>query len=271
MLECNFIFSLWRNPELYGDYEKDIQADRDLMTEDGKFYYSLGYEMKKLGYKSFDDASIYSYIEGKDTLKNGFARRGGYKTVDDIKKILNEENIETYYDALVKNNMMLKLHDKGFNVVTEISKFNKMNSTQLYNYFEYQLDNVFLGRGSGVKIEDLELDDEFIASCDIGEEMGLSYASAAPLLNFHTLGLHKENVQIFAGFSGTGKTSFCISTYIMSILDQGEKITIIANEMNKKAWQHIFMATILSHKVNYFGLPRKKQKMGNFNEDQNLV
>lgn len=270
LIEANFIFCLWRNPDLYGDYDKEVRADRDLLTEDGRFYYSLGNEMFKLGYKSFDDASIFSYIEGKEVIKNGFVRRGGYKTVEEIKKILNEENVETYYDELIKSNMLLKLNNKGFNVVSELDKFKKMTSSQLYDYFEYQLDNIFLSRGSGAKIEDLDLDDEFINSCNAGEEMGLSYASAAPLLNFHTLGLHKSNVQIFAGFSGTGKTSFCINTYILSILDHNEKVVIIANEMNKKAWQHILMASILSQKVNYFGLPRKKQKMGNFNDEQLL-
>lgn len=268
MTEANFIFCLWKNPDLYSDYEKEVRADRDLLTEDGRFYYSLAYEMYKLGYKSFDDASIYSYIDDKETLKNGFARRGGYKEVDNIKKILNEENVERYYDELVKSNMLLKLHDKGFNVVKELDKFKKMNSVQLYNYFEYQLDNVFLSRGAGVKIEDLDFSDGFIESCHAGEEMGLSYASTCPLLNFHTLGLHRSNVQIFAGFSGTGKTSFCIHSYIMSILDQGEKVVIIANEMNKRAWQHILMATILSHKLGYYGLPRKKQKMGKLSDEQ---
>jgi replicative DNA helicase len=268
MIEANFIFCLWKNPDLYGDYEREVRADRDLMTEDGRFYYSLGYEMYQLGYKSFDDASIYSYVEGKETLKNGFTRRGGYKTVDEIKRILNEENVETYYDELVKTNMLLKLHDKGFNVVNELTKFKKMTSSQLYDYFEYQLDNVFLNRGSGVKIEDLDIDDEFINDCDNGIEKGLSYASTCPLLNFHTLGLHKSNVQIFAGFSGTGKSSFCVNSYVFPILDHGEKIVIVANEMNKKAWQHIFMATILSQKLDYYGLPRKKQKMGGFNEEQ---
>ncbi|MEI2465149.1 DnaB-like helicase C-terminal domain-containing protein [Niallia taxi] len=268
LIEANFIFCLWRNPDLYGDYEKEIRADRDLLTEDGKFYYSLGLEMFNLEYKSFDDASIYSYIEGKEVLKNGFTRRGGYKTVDEIKRILNEDNVDRYYDELVKNNMILQLHDKGFNVIKELPRFQKMTSKNLYDFYEYQLDNVFLNRGSGVKIEDLDFDDDFIASCDAGEEMGLSYASTCPLLNFHTLGLHRSNVQIFAGFSGTGKTSFCIHSYILSILDQGEKVVIIANEMNKRAWQHILMATILSQKLDYFGLPRKKQKMGNLAQEQ---
>lgn len=268
MIEANFIFCLWKDPELYGEYDKQIKADKDFLTDDGKFYYSLGLEMYKLGYKSFDDASIFSYIEGKEVLKNGFLRRGGYKTVDEIKSILNEDNVDRYYDELVKSNMLLKLHDKGFNVLKELDKLKKMNSSQVYDYYEYQLDNVFLNRGAGVKVVDLDIDDEFIESCNAGLEMGLSYASACPILNYHTLGIHRSNVQIFAGFSGTGKTSFCVNSYVIPILDQGEKITIIANEMNLRAWQHILMATILSQKLNYFGLPRKKQKMGNFSKEQ---
>ncbi|MGE0910450.1 DnaB-like helicase C-terminal domain-containing protein [Bacillus atrophaeus] len=267
-IEGSFIFCLWKNPDLYEDYKDHIRADRDFLTEDGKFYYSLGLELSNMNYKSFDDASVFSYIEGKETLKNGFIRRGGMKTIDELKHVLNDENVDTYYDELIKFNMILKLHDKGFNVSNELDKFKKMTSQQLYSYFEFQLDNVFLGRGSGVKIEDLDLNEEFVESIENGEEMGLSYSAACPLLNYHTLGLHKSNVQIFAGFSGTGKTSFCVSSYIMSILDQGEKVTIIANEMNKRAWQHIFMATILSHKLGYYGLPRKKQKMGNLKHEQ---
>jgi hypothetical protein len=126
MIEANFIFCLWKNPDLYGDYEKEIRADRDLLTDDGKYYYSLGYEMFKLGYRSFDDASIYSYVEGKETLKNGFTRRGGYKTIEQIKVILNVDNIETYYDELAKNNAILSLHDDGYDCIRYLDKFKKM-------------------------------------------------------------------------------------------------------------------------------------------------
>lgn len=265
-IEASFIFCLWKNPELYGDYE--IQADKDFLTDDGKFYYSLGYEMYKKGYKSFDDASVYSYIEDKEILKNGFMRRGGYKTVEEIKQILNVDNVDTYYDELIKSNILLNLYDKGFNVLNELDKFKKMTTSQVYKYFEYQLDNVFLKRGSEIKIEDLDITDEFINESHAGIERGLSYASACPLLNYHTLGLHRGSVQVFAGFSGTGKSSFCVHSYVLPILDQGEKVVIIANEMNKRAWQHIFLSTILSQKLNYFGLTRKKQKIGGFNEEQ---
>lgn len=265
-IEALFVFCLWKNPELYDDYE--IVADRDFLTHDAKFYYSLGYELYKKGYKSFDDASIYSYIDDKETLKEGFNRRGGYKTVEELKSIVNDENVDTYYDELIKSNILLSLYDKGFNVIDELSTYQKMTTAQLYNYLEYQLNNVFLSRGTTLEIQDLDINDKFIEDCDAGLEMGLSFGSTCPLLNYHTLGLHRGSVQVFAGFSGTGKSSFVVHSYVMPVLDQNEKIVIIANEMNKRAWQHIFVATILSQKLDYYGLPRKKLKMGNFTKEQ---
>ncbi|WP_205128533.1 hypothetical protein, partial [Salmonella enterica] len=71
-IEGSFIFCLWKNPDLYEDYKDEVRADRDFLTDDGKFYYSLGLELSNMNYKSFDDASVFSYIEGKETLKNGF-------------------------------------------------------------------------------------------------------------------------------------------------------------------------------------------------------
>ena len=88
-IEGSFIFCLWKNPDLYEDYKDHVRADRDFLTEDGKFYYSLGLELSNMNYKSFDDASVFSYIEGKETLKNGFIRRGGMKTIDELKHVLN--------------------------------------------------------------------------------------------------------------------------------------------------------------------------------------
>lgn len=268
VLEGNFIFTLWKDTDLYGDYGKDIVVGRDILTADGVFYYQLGYELYKAGYNSFDEVTIYTHLQGNDVLTSGFESRGGYSTVQQFKDILDVVNIETYFDNLIKNNTLLQLHDKGFDVQTDLHKFNKMNTSQLYDYFEYQLDNVFLKRGGGVHIEDFDIDEQFIEDCHAGLEKGLSYGKAASLLNYLTMGIHRSNVQIFGGFSGTGKSSFAVAVYLMSILEQGEKITIVANEMNIKAWKHIYLATLLSKEFKYYGLPRKSQKSGNFTTEQ---
>lgn len=267
VLEASFVFCLWKNPELFNDYN-EFNPSTELMLNDSRFYYSLGQEMSSLGYKSLDHASIYGHLKDDEDIRKKFNSLGGYQTVDKMCKIINTENVESYYDTLTKGNMLLELNDKGFNVLDELSKFKKMTSSQLYNYYEYQLDNIFLNRGAGVEIEDLEITDDFINRSNAGEGRGLSYAATSPIMNYHTMGLHKSNVQIFAGFSGTGKSSYVVHSYVLPILDNGENITIIANEMNIDAWRHLFLATVLSQKLNYFGLTRKKQKTGSFTEEQ---
>lgn len=267
VLEASFIFCLWKNPELFDDYS-EFNPSTELMLNDSRFYFSLGREMSSLGYKSLDHASIYGYLKDDVETRNKFNSLGGYQTVDKMCKIVNIENVESYHDTLTKGNMLLELSDKGFNVLNELDKFKRMTSSQLYDYYEYQLDNVFLNRGAGVEIEDLDITDDFINRSNAGEGRGLSYASTSPIMNYHTMGLHKSNVQIFAGFSGTGKSSYVVHSYILPILDNGEDITIIANEMNIDAWRHLFLATVLSQKLNYFGLTRKKQKTGGFTDEQ---
>ena len=63
MTEASFIFSLYKDTSLYGDYSKNIKLDNedgDIRTSDGIFYYSIGLQMFKLGYQNFDNLSFTS-------------------------------------------------------------------------------------------------------------------------------------------------------------------------------------------------------------------
>ena len=267
LLEMSYVFCMWKNPEFFDEYN-DINPSKDLITNDGRFFYDLGRSICGIGVKSIDDASIHAFLKDDKELFEQFNKKGGYKVFQTLRKVLSVDNMESYYENLIRHNMLMGLYKKGFSVIDNLSMLTKMTTSQIYDYFEYQLDNTFLNRGAGVAIEDLVITDEFIENCNAGVEKGLSYSSTCPILNYHTLGLHRSNVQIFAGFSGIGKTSFVVSSYVMPILDAGEKIVIIANEMNIDAWRHIFLATVLSQKLDYYGLPRKKQKSGGYNEEQ---
>ena len=47
---------------------------------------------------------------------------------------------------LSKNNMLLRLHDKNFPVVDMLDKFSEMNMEQVYDYFDFQLNDLFVGK-----------------------------------------------------------------------------------------------------------------------------
>ena len=61
--EGTFVFCLWKQPDLYGDFERvNINGDETLKTKDGVFYFSLGRQMYKQGFKSFDNVNKLSPI-----------------------------------------------------------------------------------------------------------------------------------------------------------------------------------------------------------------
>ena len=99
-IECNFIFSLYKDPALIYDY-KNIVNGVDIITEDGMFYYGLALELHKSNYLAFDNISTFTFLSDKEVLKDGFERRGGYKTIQELVSLINTDNIDAYYDELV--------------------------------------------------------------------------------------------------------------------------------------------------------------------------
>ena len=50
---------------------------------DGTFYFSLGRQMYNQGFRSFDNVTIYTFLENKPTVKKHFDELGGYATVSE--------------------------------------------------------------------------------------------------------------------------------------------------------------------------------------------
>ena len=181
-IECNFIFSLYKAPDLIEDY-KNITNEVDIITEDGIFYYGLALNLRKAGYQAFDNISIYTYLEGQETLKKGFEKRGGYTSVAEITSLLTEENIDSYYDDLIKNNMILRLYDAGFDVLKNMDKFNQMSAEDVYDFYDYKLNDVCVNKIEKIKVENIsEGYDDYINDWDSGSQVG--FKIGYPLLNY---------------------------------------------------------------------------------------
>ena len=124
-IEGNFVLSLYKNPtDLYEDFP--INPDRDLITADGKFYYNLGANMLKKGIKTFDEISVLTFLNDYPEIKNEFENKGGWKAVSEYTGLLDEENVDAYYNELMKNNLLLELDKKGFNIDANLNIFNQL-------------------------------------------------------------------------------------------------------------------------------------------------
>lgn len=263
------MFCLWKDPELYGEYDKiNSSKIKTIKSKDGEFYYNLGLALYKEGYRNFDEISIASFLDNKPEIKEKFDKYGGYREVDTLKNIVNESNVEAYYDAVCKINTLEHMASTFKNISEDSLKFKNFNNQQVYDYFDYCLNSISLANTLDMKIEDLVIDDDFISTCNAGDTVGLNYSKNCPILNYLTLGLPLGELYMLAGHSGTGKSSFVFENMVLPLGNAGTKCAIISNEMRAKDYKLLLITHILTQDLNYYGITRKKLKMGNFNDEQ---
>jgi replicative DNA helicase len=290
--EGNCVFSFWKDPNLYKEY-KEITTD-NFLSEDARFYFSLGKQMSKL-YKVFDEVSVLSYLNDNEVLFSGFNERGGYDVVYNTMDMLNTNNVEQYVDILNRENILLKLHEDGFNLLKEIiindkpiipvKLLRKMSAAETLQFFESRISNIGIRvKSNDMEISDLGIEDDFEEQLESGMLMGIPFDIggysekdnkeiwASPILSNISMGVNKGELTLVGGFSGTGKTSMSFSNFVMPMVFRGEKVVITANEQRKVAWQILLIIYTLVNHFKYYKLTRKKIKGGQFtDEDRQMI
>lgn len=292
ILEGKVIGCLWGNPDLYDDY-KDLKSE-SFITEDGRYYYSLGKRMYSRGYEVFDEVTSLTYIQENDMLKPKFDEKGGYANIKAVMDSINSKNVHSYVDDILKSNILISLYKEGFNIFEKIEieegdkvkevipfeLFKSMNSEQVSSWYDWRLQSISMDKSMGnTKIVDLDLDDDFLASCDNGEEMGLPYdivgedidgklIYGCPILSSATLGIHRGDCELIGAFSGKGKSSFVLANRVMPVVYRGEGICIMANEMGINKYKSILLAMVLAYHFKDYSLTRQHLKKGGFNPEQ---
>ena len=264
-IECNFVLSLWKDPDSIEIYEKNIINGEDIITADGMFYYGIVTQMTKLGYKAIDNITVHTFLSDNETLKNGFEIRGGYATVNEITSLLDVRNLDSYYDDLIKNNVILNLYDEGFDVERYWDKFNQMTSSQVYDFMDYKVNNVFVNRIEKLKTENLsEGYASYVEEWDKGVMQG--FPVGFPILNYRLAGVHKKNLLLHLAHIGNGKTTSSILFYILPAIKHGENVCIIANEQGTEEFRQMILSTVLFNEIWYRKMNRQKFIRGGFSE-----
>jgi len=266
-IECNFIFCLWKEPELIDDY-KNVVNGTDILTVDGIFYYGLCQQMYKAGYKVFDNISVVTFLADKPALQKGFDERTGFAPIKEITELLDSSNIDTYYSALVKSNMVLNLYNSGFNVQKDWKKIQQMNPDELYDFYDYKLNNICVGKIDKLKAVDMKSGYEpFVEQWDRGESVG--FKVGYPLMNYTLAGVHRKNLLLHLAHIGKGKTTTAINMYIFPAIEEGENVCIISNEQQEEEWRQMLLATgVFNHtKKDGDKLNRQKFVVGHFTQE----
>ena len=271
-VEAPFVFCFWKDPDLYDDYKfVNEKKDDTLKSEDAQFYFNLGKALYKAGFRKFDNITVYGFLQNKPEVKETFDNYGGYREVENLKQLVNVENVDAYFDKIAKLNTLNSLCKLTFDSFEDVSKFDKMSSQQVYDYFEYKLSDISIESTHDVEEESLVIDDEFIEECNTGDAVGISYAKNCPIMNYLTLGVPLGEMFMIAGHSGVGKSSFVFENMVLPMTEDGVKVSIVSNEMRSKDYKIMLLAHILTKELNYWGLTRKQIKMGHFTNEQREI
>lgn len=267
-IECSFVFCFWKDPTLYDDYrEINTGNDETLINEDAIFYFQLGRALRRQGLNTFDNISVSNYLSTKPALNEQFENYGGWHEVEHLRSLVNTNNLDSYYDAIVKKNGLIKIATQYDRAFDNLDRFDNASSEDVYKAFDLLNSSAIVSSKNESKIETLTITKGDIKSLQNGEDQGVSYAKAFPLLNYITLGLPIGDITMLSGHSGSGKTSFAFYMMIGIALN-GTAVTVVSNEMQAKHYKILLIAYVLTHDLNYYKLSRKKIKIGNWTDEE---
>lgn len=259
------MFTLWKDPERIDEYW-NLESGKDIITEDGIFYFEIAKALYRSGHKIFDPITVHTYLADKDALKEGYELRGGQKTVEEIISLVSVKNLEAYYEEISKNNILLEVYEIGNYVETSLPKVQKMSPDELYDLFEYKLSDIFVNKVGKLVAQDLsEGYDEYIETWNKGAMRG--YTIGYPILNYRLAGVHKKNLLLHMAHIGNGKTTSSILFYILPAIEHGENVCIIANEQGVEEFRQMILSTVLFNRINYRKMNRQKFIQGGFSAE----
>ena len=267
VIEGSIIGCFCKNPHLIVEYS----LNKNKLGEAALFYYSLFENLYKMDYQKFDEVSIFAFIKENKELLDSFNEWGGYNTLKNLALIVDESNIDGYIDTFNKYCLLEELYDKGFNIKKDFNKFEKMTTSQVFDWFEYQLNSVSVDIGNDIDFDDFEITDEFIKDLESGVNIGIQFNKHSHLLNYLTLGIPRGNLSIIGSYVNQGKSSFVSSNILFAIAKNQTKVGIIANEMNVKTYKILLLTYVLVNDLKYYTLTRKKLKIGKFNKEHKEI
>lgn len=259
---------------------------KDFVTSDGLFYFSMLNQLRNKGFYSLDEVTILSNLS-QDVIDK-YEDIGGWDSIQHQIDIINTQNFDTYIDILYRENILMHMYSDGFNLLKEIDVngkkiiplklFRKMTAEEVTDWYDARISSYGTGYSSKVlEEEEIDFDDEFIESCQEGEENGVPFDIAGydingeeincfPFLSRQILGLLEGTFTMMGGFSSVGKSSWWV-TVLMSLLHYDRKILIISNEESVKKFKVKFMIWLLGKRNRYFKLTKKKMTSGDINTE----
>lgn len=284
LIEGNVIACLMKDICLMDD--SDLTRDI-FITKDASFYFGLLKILREKKFSALDEVTILSNVN--DEVQERYKELGGWSAIQNMINVINLDNYDTYLDLLKREDTICRLYLDGFNLLNPIKYekkkdviplelFRKFTNEQVLEWYDSRLASLSSTTNSKIVEEGyLELDDEFIDSCESGEENGIPFEYAGtdidgypirvyPYCSKQVSGLLSRTLTMYGGYSTVGKTTYVVPI-LLSLIHSDRKILVLSNEDDMKKYKIRCLLWIL-HKFNrYDGLNKHKLLKGEFSEE----
>lgn len=248
---------------LLGEYK----ISKELLSEDAKFYIGMATRLSSKGVDVIDEITFVTEVKDLG-LYDKFQKLNGYSTIRELVNLVDVRNIEGIYDDWSKWNLIKIYHDKGIiNIDVHWNKVQKMTAKQLIDYMDYMITNIDIEVTTDIQLETLDITNEEEMDILNGINLGVNFGKHSPILNYLTMGLPRSELTMFASYTNGGKSSYVMNSVVIPIAEQGTKVLVVANEQKSMAYKSLLLTYVLTERLNYWKLTRKKFKSGQWSDD----
>ncbi len=284
LVEGNVIACLMKDMLLLDD--SNLNADF-FISDDGRFYFNMLQYLRDKKFSSLDNVTIMSTL--KEEAIERYQNLGGWDEIEHMINIINLDNYDTYLDTLFREDTICRLYLDGFPLTKEmkgsngksfvpLKKFRKMTNEEVLDWYEAKLTTYNTAGSSKITCEStIEFDDDFIQSCQEGEEQGIEFTNAGedllgdeincfPYLSRQIMGLLPGSLSMMGAYSSCGKTTWAV-TVLMALASQGKDILILSNEETITKFKVRFLIWILYKYNRYTNVTKRKLTGGQLTEE----
>lgn len=289
--EGNVCGCILKNLELYD--ESGLEPT-DFITTHGRLLFAIAKQLREKGFTICDEISYLSTVADKikNIVEDTF---GGYKQINNVIQTVSINNWDAFLDKLNKMNTLMNLRQKGFNVfdniildngkeVVPFDYFEQLTCQEVLEFYDGTIASMQARTHSAEIVEEgyIDFDEAWIQRVRNKEEMGVSYGEAGydingeeiktfPFMSANTLGLKPGTLSGWAAHSGSGKTTYMVTT-AMSLASKGEKVVMVTNESDLSDLKTLFLIWVLYRVFNYGKMTKRRFLSGEFDkEDEDML
>ena len=258
--ESNIVSILFKQPDLCYTYNK--LTINDFSYNAWKVYFTIVTDLViKEGKNIVDEVTIGLYLEKHEKLSKKYAEYGGWETIEKAMAYVEVENMDGYIEELEKWNTVLRLAKNNFPIADKLKSFVDMTLQEIYGMYEGGLNDIFINVSNNNDKYNKFSDGiyELIDKLNEGLAVGLEYNNMKYLTDI-TGGSLKGNITLIGAMSNQGKSTFLRNAVLPSIIKNGERLLIMANEEGIMKWQREMLVFVAN---NIYGKDLQKHTVRN--------